>query len=172
MKKLVSLLIVLLVVMGVVSTVCATKSSELGSKLYEMGKPYGVSSTDKIKIDRYLADNPITDEQANKIIAKAEEIVAIFKAKGVTDYIKLSDAEADKIKSIANEAADIVGLTLKFKTREVEVYKNGKLIEAARYDGTKLVYTGNSVNVVLVVSSVLAIALGAGFIIRKKFANA
>ena len=66
----------------------------------------------------------------------------------------------------------IIGLTLKFKAKEVEIYKNGKLIETARYDGSKLVYTGNNVNAVLVVSSVVVIALVAGFALRKKFANA
>ena len=78
----------------------------------------------------------------------------------------------EKVKSLANETAGIIGLTLKFKAREVEIYKNGKLIETARYDGDKLVYTGNNVNAVLVVSSVVVIALVAGFALRKKFANA
>ena len=72
---------------------------------------------------------------------------------------------------IANEAASIVGLTLTFKNGTVEIYKDGKRIEALSLNSGKLAYTGNNVNLVLVVSSVV-VALAAGFTIRKKFANA
>ena len=37
--------------------------------------------------------------------------------------------QKNKIKTIANEAASIVGLTLTFKNGTVEIYKDGKRIE-------------------------------------------
>ena len=172
MKKLVSILMVIIMILGVASVVNATSSSELADKLYEIGKPYGFSNANKVRIERYLADNKVTDEEADKVVAKAEEVAKVFEDAGAKKYSELSDSQKEKVKSLANETAGIIGLTLKFKAKEVEIYKNGKLIETVRYDGSKLLYTGNNVNAVLVVSSVVVIALVAGFALRKKFANA
>ncbi len=172
MKKLVSILMVIIMILGVASVVNATSSSELADKLYEIGKPYGFSSANKVRVERYLADNKVTDEEADKVVAKAEEVAKVFEDAGAKKYSDLSESQKEKVKSLANETAGIIELTLKFKAKEVEIYKNGKLIETARYDGSKLVYTGNNVNAVLVVSSVVVIALVAGFALRKKFANA
>ena len=191
MKKLVSILMVIIMILGVASVVNATSSSELADKLYEIGKPYGFSSANKVRVERYLADNKVTDEEADKVVEKAKEVAKVFEDAGAKKYSDLSDSQKEKVKSLANETAGIIGLTLKFKAKslanetagiigltlkfkakEVEIYKNGKLIETARYDGSKLVYTGNNVNAVLVVSSVVVIALVAGFALRKKFANA
>lgn len=172
MKKVVSFLIMLLVVAMMGTVVNATSVSELADTLYEMGEPYGLTSSDKVKIERYIADNELTDAQADKIVAKAEEAVAVMKNAGVTNYDDLSDAKKDELKTIANEAADILGLTLTFKQGKVEIYQDGKLIETVTENNGKLAYTGNNTNMVLVVSSVAVIALVAGFATRKKFANA
>ena len=117
-----------------------------------------------------LFRSPVTESEANAIVAKAEEAVKVMEDAGVTDYTKLSKAQKDQLKSIANEAASIVNVTLVFKTKAVEVYKNGKLIETVSNNNGKLAYTGNN-NIVLVVSSIAVIAL-ASVVARKKLANA
>ena len=172
MKKLVSILMVIIMVVGVFTVVNATTSSELADKLYEVGKPYGMTEANKVRIERYLSENPVSDEVADKVLAKMKEGAKVFEDAGASKYSELSDSQKDKVKSIANETATIMGLTLKFKAREVEIYKDGKLIEVARYDGDKYIYTGNNVNTILVVSSVVVVALAAGFALRKKFVNA
>ena len=91
---------------------------------------------------------------------------------GTTDVSKLTTEQKNKLKTLANEAASIIGLTLVFKSGTVEVYKDGKLIEVLGLENGKLAYTGNNVNVVLVVSSVAVVALAAVIVARKKFANA
>lgn len=172
MKKVVSLLILIVMIIGVASVVCATSSLELAGKLYEIGKPYGMTTANKVRIERYLKENPVTDEVANKVVAKMEEGAKVFKDADATKYSELSDSEKEEVKSIANEVATIMGLTLKFKAKEVEIYKDGELIEVVHYDSNKFLYTGNNVNTILVVSSTVVIALVAGFALRKKFANA
>ena len=172
MKKVIWCLTLIIMMLGVATVVNATSSSELADKIYEKAKPYGMTEANRVRIERYVKDNNISDEEVDKVLAKIDEGVEIFKTAKADRYSALSDSQKDRIKSIANETATILGLTLKFKTREAEIYKNGKLIEVARYDGDRYVYTGNSVNPVLVVSSVAGIALIAGFIARKKFANA
>ena len=172
MKKIVSLLLVLVMVLGVFSVVKATKSSELADEIYKVGKPYGMTEANRVRIERYLSENPVTDEEANAILAKAKEMAKVFEDAGASKYSELSDSQKEKVKSIAVETGKIIDLTVVFKAKEVEIYKNGKLIEVARYDSDKFLYTGNNVNTILVVSSVVVIALVAAFALRKKFANA
>lgn len=173
MKKLISIAILFIMVAMLATTIVnAATSSTLADELYALGSKYGMTSQDKVKIERYLADNPVTDAQANQVMEKAKEAVKIMEEAGTTDVSKLTTEQKNKLKTLANEAASIIGLTLVFKSGTVEVYKDGKLIEVLGLENGKLAYTGNNVNVVLVVSSVAVVALAAVIVARKKFANA
>ena len=174
MKKVVSILILFVLLATMTTVVNATSADDLADTLYEMGEPYGLTSSDKVRIERYLSDNDVSDEQADEIIAIAEEAVAIFEESGATTYSDLTDDEKSELKSLANEAADILGLTLVFGTKQVKIYQDGTLIEIVTLgDNDILAYTGNTtMNIVLVVSSIAVIALGTAFVARKKFANA
>ena len=161
MKK--SLLISILtavIVMACATLVNAATTATLADELYAKGKKYGMTSADKVKVERYLSENTVTDEQANAIVAKADEAIAVMEAAGKTDYSKLTDAQKDQVKSIANSAADIIDVKLVFKKNTVEIYNNaGKLIETIGNNNGKLAYTGNNVNVVLTTSVIAVIAL-------------
>ncbi len=172
MRKLIASIILFVIVATLATTVVrATTASTLADDLYKVGAKYGMTSAHKVKIERYVSDNNVTNSQAEQVMAKANEAVKIMEEAGTTDFNKLTAEQKNKIKTIANEAASIVGLTLTFKNGTVEIYKDGKRIEALSLNSGKLAYTGNNVNLVLVVSSVV-VALAAGFTIRKKFANA
>ena len=161
MKKLltISILAVMLILMTVTG-VNATTNDNLAQTLYNIGAKYGMTNGDKVKIERYLKENPVTDAQANEILAKADEAIAVMEAAGTTDYSKLTDAQKDQVKSIANSAADIIDVKLVFKKNTVEIYNNaGKLIETIGNNNGKLAYTGNNVNVVLTTSVIAVIAL-------------
>ena len=161
MKK--SLLISILtavIVMACATLLNAATTATLADELYAKGKKYGMTSADKVKVERYLSENTVTDEQANAIVAKADEAIAVMEAAGTTDYSKLTDAQKDQVKSIANSAADIIDVKLVFKKNTVEIYNNaGKLIETIGNNNGKLAYTGNNVNVVLTTSVIAVIAL-------------
>ena len=161
MKK--SILISILtavIVMACATLVNAATTATLADELYAKGKKYGMTSADKVKVERYLSENTVTDEQANAIVAKADEAIAVMEAAGTTDYRKLTDAQKDQVKSIANSAADIIDVKLVFKKNTVEIYNNaGKLIETIGNNNGKLAYTGNNVNVVLTTSVIAVIAL-------------
>ena len=161
MKK--SLLISILtaiIVMACATFANAATTATLADELYSKGSKYGMTSADKVKIERYLSENTVTDEQANAIVAKADEAIAVMEAAGTTDYSKLTDAQKDKLKSIANSAASIIDVKLVFKKNTVEIYDNaGKLIETIGQNNGKLAYTGNNVNVVLTTSVIAIIAL-------------
>lgn len=174
MKK--TLTIAILFVMLVTLTLTGVKaatSATLADDIYTKLSEYGLTSAEKVKIERYLSDNPVTDEQASTILAKVDEAIAIMDAEGVTDYKKLSAEAKGEIKALAQSAANTIGLTLIFNKGTVEVYDaEGKLIETASLTNTgKLAYTGNNVNTILVVSSIAVIALAATVVAKKRFAK-
>ena len=116
MKKIKIMITILVAIMvfGTVNTFAAS-TSQLINEVYSIGSKYGLTSSDKVKIERYLADNPVTEEEADALIAKAKEIDNIMKEEGVTDITKLSEEAKSKIKDIANSAASILNLTLNIK---------------------------------------------------------
>ncbi len=174
MKKtlIVSILMSIILFVGA-SVVSAATTETLADELYVKGKKYGMTTADKVRIERYLSENPVTDKQANQIMSKADEAVAVMENAGVTNYNKLTQDKKSELKTIAKETADIVGAKLVFKSGSVEIYDaNGKLIETVAQNNGKLAYTGNnSVNVVLTVSVIAMIAL-AITVGGKKIANA
>ena len=174
MKKtlIVSILMSIILFVGA-SVVSAATTEKLADELYAKGKKYGMTTADKVRIERYLSENPVTDEQANQIMSKADEAVAVMENAVVTNYNKLTQDKKSELKAIAKETADIVDAKLVFKSGSVEIYDaNGKLIETVAQNNGKLAYTGNnSVNVVLTVSVIAMIAL-AITVGGKKIANA
>lgn len=173
MKKTLTIaLLVVMAIMAFATVVNAATTSTLADELYSKGAKYGMTSADKVKIERYLAENKVTDAQADKILAKADEAIAVMEKAGVTSYSKLTDSQKSEIKSIATEAAKEVDLKLVFKTRSVEIYNaDGKLVETISNTNGKLAYTGNTLNIALV-ASVISIVAVAAVVARKKLVNA
>ena len=176
MKKIISTLILFVMIVALATTlVKAVTASSLVSDLYGLGKKYGATNADKVKAERFVSENPITDAQAQEIYAKAQEAIKVLEEAGATNFKKLNTElnaeQKKKFRAICQEAADIFGVTLTYRNGNVEVYKDGKLIDVYTFTD-KLAYTGKNVNLVLVVSSVAVIALAATFVLRKKFANA
>ena len=108
MKKtlIISILISIILMLGG-SVVNATTSATLADDLYAKGEKYGMTTADKVRIERYLSENPVTDEQANQIMSKADEAVAVMENAGVTNYNKLTQDKKSELKTIAKEAADV-----------------------------------------------------------------
>lgn len=174
MKKLVTVtLLLIMLVMAFATIVNAATTSTLANDLYAKGAKYGMTTAEKVKIERYLSENPVTDAQADAILAKADEAVAVMEKAGVTNYTELTKAQKEELKTIATQAADLIDVKLVFKTKSVEIYgKDGKLVETVTLNGGKLAYTGNSTNVVLVVSGIATIALASIVVAKRKFAYA
>lgn len=172
MRKLIASIILFVMVATLATTVVrATTASTLADDIYKVGEKYGMTTAHKVRVERYVSDNNVTNSEAEQVMAKVNEAAKIMEDAGTTDFNKLTEEQKKQIKTLASEAASIVGLTITFKNGSVEIYKNGKRVEAISSNSGKLAYTGNNVNLVLVVSSVV-VALAAGFTIRKKFANA
>ena len=175
MKKVLKIVFfVLLLIVVNMSSVKAVTSSQLADKLYSMGASYGITASQRVQMERYLSDNPVTEEEANSIVEKANEAIQIMDQAGIKDVTKLTSADKSKITQLAKEAASIVGVTLQFGSDSVSIYKDGKLIDqiTSSTASGKLAYTGNNIYKILVVSSVVAVALIAIIYIKEKKANA
>ena len=157
-----------IIIMAYATVVNATTTNTLADELYAKGQKYGMTTADKVKIERYLSENPVTDEQANALVAKADEAIAIMENAGTTDYNKLTSSQKEQLKTIATSAANIIDVKLVFKKGTVEIYDNtGKLIETVGQNNGKLAYTGNNVNVVLTTSVIAIFALAITVVTKR-----
>ncbi len=178
MKKLISITILFVMVALLATSVvnaAVIAKEDLADELYKIGEKYGLTQSDKVKIERlvklYVKDNT----QSEAIYSKALDAQAILDEAGVKSIEDLEALPSDKksaLVSIATKAGAEVGLDVTFKDGKLYMSKDGELVEVIGIDDGKLVYTGNNVNAILVVSSVAVIALATVFVAKRKMANA
>lgn len=166
--------LVLFMVLALATAVNASANDDLLkelSKTYTVGgKEISISAADKVKIERYLADNPVTEAEKDTIISKVNAIVDIMNSENVSDPGKLSAAKKTEAMNLAKEAASAIDLKLVMDTNNntIKVYDaEGKLLESAKIEQGKLSYTGNS-SVAYVVAPVVAIIAVAAVVAVKK----
>lgn len=154
------------------STSKTSTSANTVDAIYEIGQKYGMTTKDKQELQNFIDRNNITDAQVEKILAKTKEAEKVMIAAGTTDYNKLTSAQKEQLKTIANEAASEIGVSLVFRSKAVDIYKDGKKVLVITNKNGKLSYTGNRPNIaVIAVSSVAVIALAA-VVIKKRTAVA
>ena len=179
MKKLATVTLLIVMLVGLLAgTVNAATESELLDYLSQEftvgGETISISESDKVKIERYLNENEVTAEQADSIIAKVDEAIAVLEAAGETDLTKLSQSDKDRLVSIANSAASVLGLSISYdaSSKTISVYKDGTLIESTSItSGDELVQTGSSNYVYIAIIAVAVIAIAA-VIVKRVRANA
>ena len=170
MKKVLTIAILTVMILMVAMTVVkAATSNTLADELYAIGKEYGMKQADKVKMEKYLAQYPLSDADCNKILELAKQAEAIMIENGTNDYKALPTSVKNQLKDLANQAAEIAGVTLDFKADGIDVYKDGKLVESITGDNTgKLSYTGSNVSVVIASVAVIALAATGITVATKK----
>ena len=177
-KTIIMTLVLIAILLCSVSTVHATTTDKLiqyASKTFTIaGEQVKVSDADLVKIKRYLGEYPVTEDVADKIIAKAEEAIAFMNAEGVSNPAKLSKAKKQQLLSIAQEAAELAGATLTYDAtnKTIEIYRNGKLYDSISIKAYKLVQTGNNNVAYIAITAVAIIAIATTVGYRKIKANA
>ncbi len=170
MKKTLTIAILfVMIMMATLTVVNAATSETLADELYAIGSKYGMTSGNKVQMERYLAEHALTEKECNDILSLAQDAQDIMKANNTTDVRSLDKDVKARLLSLANEAADIAGVTLDFTADGVAVYKDGKLIDTVT-SSDKLAYTGNNVNTLVIISSVMAIGLAVTLVAKKKLA--
>lgn len=154
------------------TTSTKTNTANSVDAIYEIGAKYGMTAKDKQELQNFIDRNGITDAQVEKLLVKTQEVEKVMVEAGTTDYNKLTKAQKDQLKAIANEAASEIGVSLVFRSKAVDIYKDGKKVLVITNNNGKLSYTGNRSNIaVIAVSSVAVIALAA-VVLRKRTAVA
>ena len=179
MKKLATVTLLIVMLIGILAgTANAATESELLHYLSKEstvgGETIRIRASDKRKIERYLNENEVTAEQADSIIAKVDEAIAVLEAAGETDLTKLSQEDKSKLVDIANSAASVLGLSVSYdaSTKTISIYKDGELIESTSISaGDELVQTGSTNYVYVAILAVAVIAIAA-VVVKKVRANA
>lgn len=170
MKKFLQFALVLVVSLCYVTNVNAATKEDLIS----YATKYGTSEQVNL-VKSYLADNTISAEDGDKLIQKADQIRSIMNAAGVTDPTKLSKDQKNQVRSIATEAASLVGATYTYNTTTKRVTvtgPNGKVYGSVSVVPTnRLAATGSDYTVYVAVSG-LAVVLAATTLYRKLKGNA
>lgn len=171
MKKSIVLTIVALVAILMSTSVFA--ASSIAEEIYNKGKDYGVTTEHKARLEKYFANNEITEEQKTAVLAKADEVIAIMNKAGVKDVTKLSTTDLNKVKALVQDAAKEIGLTVKFESKgnNFTVTKGDKVVDVYSGDsGKKLVYTGS--NTITIAIASLGFIVVAGIVATNLRKNA
>ena len=169
MKKTLTIVaLIMIIAMLTLSGVNAASKETLASDLLNKLQKYGMTEGDKVEVQRYLDSHEVTDEQANEVLAQADELVELMVREKVDNVSKLPQAAKDEAKGIISIAANQVGVSVVFENDKITLKDaNGVITTVSVSESGKLSYTGNNVNTILVVSSVAVIALAAVVVAKK-----
>ena len=178
MKKITKVMLAL--VMAIVAlTVFTTKSNAMTANELKdyICNDKGINGTkliirdaDKVKVEKFFANNEMTDAQADQIKAIIDKGVALMNADGASEPSQLSSkAKKQELLSYAQEAAAVMGLTVSYDATEerLDIYKNGVLYDSLNWGVTEsskgstesaLVQTGSTNYVYIVVAGIMLIA--------------
>lgn len=177
MKKFLKITIVLMaILLCSVSMVKAATTEELIahiSKTYTIaGEEYKASDLDIADAKKYLEQYPVSEEDADKIIAKIDEAVALANEYGEADLTKLSKSQKEELMNIAQEAASIAGATISYdnKDKVVTIYRDGEVFTTKSLEA-KFAQTGSN-HTVYIITAFVAIIAVATVIGYKKVKNA
>ena len=163
--KILSIFVISLVVFSIFSSVNAATNDELkayASKKYTIaGQTVGLNSQDIKKVESYLNQYPVSETDADKIIAKIDEGVALLQESGTIDVSKLSKATKEKLLGIAQDAAKIAGanLVLNSSDKALYLYKDNKKIDMFDLSSYNKGFrqTGSSNLIYVVIGGIVAI---------------
>ena len=187
MKKITKVMLAL--VMAIVAlTVFTTKSNAMTANELKdyICNDKGINGTkliirdaDKVKVEKFFANNEMTDAQADQIKAIIDKGVALMNADGASEPNQLSSkAKKQELLSYAQEAAAVMGLTVSYDATEerLDIYKNGVLYASLNWGVTEsskgstesaLVQTGSTNYVYIVVAGIMLIA-GIMLVVSRK----
>lgn len=138
-----------------------------------------IRDADKVKVEKFFANNEMTDAQADQIKAIIDKGVALMNADGASEPNQLSSkAKKQELLSYAQEAAAVMGLTVSYDATEerLDIYKNGVLYDSLNWGVTEsskgstesaLVQTGSTNYIYVVVAGIMLIA-GIMLVVSRK----
>ena len=175
MRKVLKIVLIFAILLLCNATVTKAATNEdliaYTKKSFDIGETtVSLKAADKVKVERYLRQYPVTDNQADQIISKIDAGISLIKAAKVTDPTKLSKEKKQELLSLGQQAAKIAGaeLTYDAKTDAISIYRDGVLIDQATTSDA-LVQTGaKDYSYIVYTAASLAIVAIAGFVLYNK----
>ena len=175
MKKTLKVILLAVILISIASSVMAYSNDDLIAELTSSrtvaGKKVTLTADEIGAVKKQLNANPLSDEEAAAIKSKVDSIISIMDEAGTTDVTELSDADKEKVKSLAVSAGNIADVNISFNTGNktfTVTNKDGKTLYKENYTTRKtMTYTGATNNVVYIVP-VVAIVAVAMFVVIKK----
>lgn len=150
--KIISVMLLIMVVISMTMSVNAyTNESVISyiSKAHTVnGRTVQLTGTQRESLTKYLKENPVTDAQANEIIAKLDEAKALIDNSGATDLSQLSENIKAEVVSLVKSAGAIAGLEVQIDTKNETITikdRNGNvIIRATSYSELNKTAASNS----------------------------
>ena len=170
-KMLLMTILFVIIALFFTNVVSASTSNELPELIYTKCAKYGITDGFKVEMERFLKKHPISDAQTDAFLIKIDEIVSIMETARVNNLSGLSATELKTVQDLAREAASLLDVKLVWNNVKAEAYYDGKLIDVLVFE-SRLPYTGENINIALIVSTVAVCVLTACVLARKKLAYA
>lgn len=138
MKKLLSTMLVVVIAIFMLGTVSnATTKNELKEYMTSekgiAGSRLIIRSADKVKLERFFADNEISDEQAGEIKNLIDQAISYMTEDGADQPNEMSTpAKRQELIGYAQQAAKVLGLTVSYDATEtrLDIYRDGEFIDS------------------------------------------
>lgn len=166
LKKVFLTVLVAILVVGT-TNVNAMTQKQLEEKITKSsytinGEKVEVNSQITRAIEQYLSDHELDPGQIESISSIFDEMIKVFENAKVTSYDKLTKAQKNDIKGMAEDALYYLGLELDIQEDKVVITENGEEIFAITKDVIR--YTDN--NTILMAAGVVSL-LGIAVVTRK-----
>ena len=170
MKKLFSVVLVLVMFLGVV-TVKAMTEDELYDALTQTIKINGVnvsvSETTKNHIKTYLNQFDVSSEDCEFINTRINTAISILKSEGKTDFSKLSSSAKSQLKALVQEINSGTAVKATVTNGSVVVYDNNGGEFFTVTDLVKQTGSGASTTAIIATISLVIVAAGALLVGRQ-----
>ena len=183
--KIISMIVLMIAIISISISVNAYTNEDVISYVTRThvvnGRKAQLPGTQRESLRKYLKENPVTDSEADEIIAKLDQAKALIDNSGATSLSQLSDSIKAEVVSLIKSAGSIAGLVVEVDTvNETVTIKDSKgnvIIGATSYsefnyyNSGKLVYTGNDNSVAIkTIVAIVAVAIS-GVVLKNKYAK-
>lgn len=112
MKRIMQIALAVVVAVGFMGSANAA----VNQKLVDYAKKSGASKETMVRIEKFLTNNEVTDEQAADIISYGNKIKAVFGDKEISyeNAAKLSSADKNRVLGFVENAAKVVNAEVTF----------------------------------------------------------
>lgn len=171
MKKVVSIVLMIVMAMTLVTVVNAATPTEdlkafLSGEFTVLGEKVKLSNSDMVQVERYLENNPVTEAEAESIKSQVNDLVKYINDTDAKSIADLTTAQKNEVLNRANSVASVVGLSVNYDSKEkaLSVLSGSNVIFSKSTDFKR---TGGEVMPIVTLSALAIIAV-AGVVYVKR----